>query len=125
MSTSDTAVRRWFKSSFSRSTSNCVEVSHDADAVLIRDSKYDGDPINQPIIGVAAQFWAVFLENATAGVNTSATESLPAIHRDPDTGNTSVQTAAGTRLIYTSQEWAAFLAGIRAGEFTLQPATVP
>lgn len=52
----------WFKSSFSGGSQACVEISHRADAVLIRDSKFAGDAVDQPILSVAPDSWDAFLD---------------------------------------------------------------
>src|SRR6266568_5151357 len=86
----------WFKSSFSRDSSNCVEIRHDADIVLIRDSKFDGAPAEQPTIPVAAVAWDSFLEAAAAGASTVATSDSPAIEHDVTTGDTILRSVDGT-----------------------------
>ncbi len=117
MSTTNNSGRHWFKSSFSRDSSNCVEIRHDADIVLIRDSKFDGAPAEQPTIPVAAVAWDSFLEAAAAGASTVATSDSPAIEHDVTTGDTILRSVDGTVLTYTPGEWDAFIAGARDGEF--------
>ncbi|WP_153407482.1 DUF397 domain-containing protein [Nocardia macrotermitis] len=107
----------WYKSSFSRDTSNCVEILRDAEAVLIRDSKYQGDPAEQPILSVRTTAWAKFLTAVTLGESITVTTDLPAIEYEASTGETILR-ADDVALTYTSGEWEAFIAGIRAGEFS-------
>ncbi|WP_194816601.1 DUF397 domain-containing protein [Nocardia sp. XZ_19_385] len=110
----------WFTSSRSNNGNQCVEVRFDGDAVLIRDSKYRRNPANrlaeEPIITVTESQWNSFLKLLNSGrahaqllVHTSADGSATLRHRD-------------ITLTYTPDEWTAFRAGARDGEFdrTLQ-----
>ncbi|MEV6274805.1 DUF397 domain-containing protein [Nocardia sp. NPDC051832] len=105
----------WFTSSRSNNGNQCVEVRFDGDAVLIRDSKYRRNPANrraeEPIITVTARQWNSFLRLLTSGrahdqllVHISSDGSATMRYRD-------------ISLSYTPDEWTAFLAGARAGEF--------
>jgi hypothetical protein len=123
MSTSKaTSVRTdrsdWFKSSFSKDTTSCVEVRFDGDVVLVRDSKYDGPTAAQPVITIPARNWAEFLMVVAGRVGSSSELGVPTIETDPATGSAIVRDAAGTELVYTPHEWDAFMAGINVGEFT-------
>ncbi|MQY21583.1 DUF397 domain-containing protein [Nocardia macrotermitis] len=126
MSTSqDASVRTnrsdWFKSSFSKDATSCVEVRFDGGAVLIRDSKYLRDPANdparQPVISVHINMWSQFLSNVVE-TEPNPANSVPSIGRTTD-GGAIVRDAHGTALVYTAAEWDAFTAGLRAGEFSL------
>ncbi|MFE2998010.1 DUF397 domain-containing protein [Nocardia sp. NPDC059246] len=111
-------AQHWFKATFSSSSSSCVEVSFTGEAVLIRDSKYlrdlRNDTAQQPIVAVAAEQWAEFLE-AVENRAAAGHDGLPAIAYAAD-GGASIRSGAIT-LTYTPQEWTAFCDGVRAGEF--------
>lgn len=105
----------WFTSSRSNNGNQCVEVRFDGDAVLIRDSKYRRNPANrtaeEPIITVTASLWTSFINLLNSGrshneliVQTCADGSATLRHGD-------------ITLSYTPEEWDAFIAGVRAGEF--------
>ncbi|WP_433717163.1 DUF397 domain-containing protein (plasmid) [Nocardia sp. CA-084685] len=120
MSSTNTPRRDWFKSSFSASSNNCVEVAFDGDMVLVRDDKYDGPADLQPTIAVPVTAWAAFLK-VTLGADIQAGSiAVPSIATDSH--GTVVRDAVGTALEFTPAEWTAFVAGIRAGEFI--PASV-
>ncbi|MBF6439275.1 DUF397 domain-containing protein [Nocardia cyriacigeorgica] len=108
---------RWFKSSFSGSEHTCVEVRFAGDSVLIRDSKYLGepgnDPARQPVIEVPVERWKAFLEAAT-DPGRIVVGDLPVVTSSPFGVSVS---ASGVVLSFTIAEWAAFTAGIAAGEF--------
>ncbi|MFE3280541.1 DUF397 domain-containing protein [Nocardia sp. NPDC059239] len=110
----------WFKATFSSSSSSCVEVSITPAEVRIRDSKYLRDPRNdearQPIVIVAAEYWPDFLR-AVENRTPAGHDGLPAIFYETD-GAASIRSGTVT-LAYTRQEWEAFCAGVRAGEFDL------
>lgn len=57
----------WRKSSYSSNGENCVEVAHCEDAVLVRDSKYEGPLEDQPVISMSDVDWALFIKNVAAG----------------------------------------------------------
>jgi len=107
----------WFKSSFSSSSSSCVEVRFDTDLVSIRDSK--NRDINEPIITVTADEWTRFLDSLRHGTIPGAVGLLTV---EP-TGNGSLLRARGQSptLRFTSAEWRAYLAGVHAREFDPPP----
>ncbi|WP_433523691.1 DUF397 domain-containing protein [Nocardia pseudovaccinii] len=105
----------WFTSSRSNNGNQCVEVRFDGDAVLIRDSKYRRNPANrpaeEPIITVTASLWTSFINLLNSGrshneliARTCADGSATLRHGD-------------ITLSYTPEEWDAFIAGARDGEF--------
>ncbi|MEV2221435.1 MULTISPECIES: DUF397 domain-containing protein [Nocardia] len=105
----------WFTSSRSNNGNQCVEVRFDGDAVLIRDSKYRRNPANrpaeEPIITVTASLWTSFINLLNSGrshneliAQTCADGSATLRHGD-------------ITLSYTPEEWDAFIAGARDGEF--------
>lgn len=110
---------RWFKSSFSGSEHTCVEVRFAGPVVLVRDSKYllvtGNEPATQPVIEVDAALWLTFLDVAI-GSGRSADGVLPDVEFVED-GNVSLRSYDGVTLTFTSGEWAAFVAGVRAAEF--------
>jgi hypothetical protein len=111
----------WPTPSYPRDTSNHVEVSLNADTVLIRDDKYAGEPVDEPIIAIPASMWADFLAIvANEDLADATTVGIPAIIREFD-GTTVLRDSRGQTLIFTPGEWSAFRSGVRAGEFT--PAT--
>lgn len=109
--------RDWFKSSFSASSNNCVEVAFDGDVVLVRDDKYDGPADLQPTVAVPTAAWALFLESALGAEIQGGSVAVPGIVSTVD--GAIVRDAVGAVLEFTPTEWTAFVAGIRAGEFTL------
>ncbi|MFI5781956.1 DUF397 domain-containing protein [Nocardia sp. NPDC051570] len=109
----------WRKSSYSSGEGQCVEVRFDTTTILLRDSKFQRNPANdpaaQPIITLPSESWPVFLDLAMG----HTTEQVPGIasidhHRD---GGVTIHASDGTTLTYTSAEWTAFTSGIRDGEF--------
>lgn len=131
MSTTSTSGRHWFKSSYSRESSNCVVVSlgwqkpslsqqtstHAADTVLIRDDKYNGDPAAEPILAIPADVWPDFLAAVAAHHNTNeAVPGMPAIIRHADS-TTTLRDQHDQVLVFTPGEWDAFTKGVLAGEF--------
>jgi hypothetical protein len=118
IATSRSVFTGWFTSTRSNNGNQCVEVCFDGDAVLIRDSKYRRDPASrpaeEPIIIVTASEWTSFLD----------TLAPRRTHSDPTAITTTVADAGHTTLrcgditlTYTPEEWTAFLAGVRDGEF--------
>ena len=85
--------------------------------VLVRDDKYDGPAALQPTIAVPAAAWALFLESALGAEIQGGSIAVPDIVSTAD--GAIVRDAVGTALEFTPTEWTAFVAGIRAGEFTL------
>ncbi|NKY33874.1 DUF397 domain-containing protein [Nocardia speluncae] len=119
-----TQIRRgWRKSSFSNNGgASCVEVNFIGDHVLLRDSKYlrnpDNDPTTQPQISIPADLWTVFCDHST-DPTTQATAGMPTIDRRNDGWITVSCRDTGVTLVFTPGEWAAFIAGIQAEEFSL------
>ncbi|MET7770434.1 DUF397 domain-containing protein [Nocardia sp. NPDC005366] len=105
----------WFTSTRSNNGNQCVEVRFVGDAVLVRDSKYRRDPANllaeEPIITVTANEWTSFLTLLATG---GSADRL--ITRTASDGTTSLCHGDIT-LTYTPEEWDAFIAGVRDGEF--------
>lgn len=86
----------------------------------IRDSKYaripTNDPSAQPIITIPIHAWTAFLAE-TRG-NTPANGNGAVVAEHAADGTTTLRSIAdGTVLVYTADEWSAFLAGIHANEF--------
>ena len=109
----------WRKSSYSNNGgASCVEVKFTGDSVLIRDSKYlrnhSNDPDRQPIIVLSTTDWAAFLDLA-AGLTSVAVPGIRSVDRHDHAGAT-ITATTGVQLHYTHAEWAAFTAGIHAGE---------
>lgn len=116
--TGHTLTRRgWHKSTRSDHGSACVEVDTDYDPVLVRDTKYRGPEAGRPIIAVPAHAWPNFLAAALGEHTATPTPDVPTIEHHELTGDTSLIAADGTVLTYTPQEWNAFRAGVRDGEF--------
>lgn len=115
MSSTNAPRRDWFKSSFSASSSNCVEVAFDGDMVLVRDDKYNGPADLQPIITVPLAEWAAFLDLVAGNEIPRGGIAIPDIATDRR--GIVVSDAVGTSLEFTPNEWTAFVAGIRVGEF--------
>ncbi|MFE4455983.1 DUF397 domain-containing protein [Nocardia tengchongensis] len=53
-------VRQWYKSSRSETSNQCVEVRHDPDATLVRDTKDNG---TGPILRFAPEAWTDFVDS--------------------------------------------------------------
>jgi hypothetical protein len=100
----------------------CVEVQIELPLVMIRDSKYRRDPSHNPVleptITIGASQWADFLAESTGQVP-AGTSSAIAIVGAADGTTGLVSRADGTTLVFTGEEWAAFTAGVSAGEFAL------
>lgn len=107
----------WFKSSFSKESTSCVEVKFSGDTVLIRDSKYLRDPANdpadQPVIAVRSGDWAAFLESVTGQIS----ELQPGLPHIEPTPHAVLLHTSSTSLAFTHAEWMAFTEGILGGEF--------
>ncbi|WP_237088141.1 DUF397 domain-containing protein [Nocardia seriolae] len=121
MTTPLRTVSDWFKSSFSTTSAQCVEVRFHLDSVLIRDSKYLRDPANapaaQPVITVAAREWHVFLDNVVSNETESADTILAVEYMDG--GRVRLRSGDRTTLTFSQGEWSAFLSGVKAQEFSL------
>ena len=117
-------ISDWFTSSRSNNGNQCVEVRFVGDVVLVRDSKYRRDPAallcDEPIITVTATEWTSFLTVLASGGSVEG----PTAPTTP-TALTALTTSDGTTslrhgditLTYTPEEWDAFIAGVRDGEF--------
>ena len=109
----------WFKSSYSSATCTCVEVKLERERASIRDSKLaetgDAPGTDAPVITVDRAEWTAFLDD----VRTGATRRCRAITLAPagDGSATLICTRSGTSLGFDAAEWAAFSAGVAAGEF--------
>lgn len=120
---------RWFKSSRSNGCGHCVEARIEQAAVVIRDSKYRRDlanaSVNEPTITVSFDGWRCFVAEAIGEVAASSTQEIM-IERDHDASGmiSLVSVEDGTRLSFTPDEWAAFIAGIHVGDFRLPEATL-
>jgi hypothetical protein len=111
----------WFKSSYSTGACTCIEVRFDDGRVQIRDSKYLQDPTNdpatQPIVDVSMESWFPFLSDVTGSVLARRNAEL-AVEAGHDGTRTIRSRVTGTALVYTAQEWVAFVAGVEDGEFS-------
>ncbi|WP_345496414.1 DUF397 domain-containing protein [Nocardia callitridis] len=108
----------WFKSSYSDHGNACVEVRFEGENALLRDSKYQGLEEVRPIITVPVVVWSHFLQAAMDNTDSRrAMPGHPAIQHTAS-GETTITDADGTSLSYTAAEWAAFISGVRAGEFS-------
>ena len=115
------AARRgeWFKSSRSNDGTNCVEIKISDQSVSIRDSKYLRDPANdpraQPVISVPVELWSQVLDLALSAGSGTVGGALAIVVEDD--GSASVRSGEVT-LVYTADEWDAFVKGVADGEFT-------
>jgi hypothetical protein len=110
--------RRWWKSSFSNGQCACLEISVSPEGVQVRDSKYLRDPSNkpeaQPVISVAHTVWETFVAEVCGGpVSNSALATTFVI----DGSVRLTSQIDGTMLVFTSDEWSAFVDGALAREF--------
>ncbi|WP_319945050.1 DUF397 domain-containing protein [Nocardia macrotermitis] len=105
----------WTKSTFSGGEKTCVEIAHRADSVLMRDSKYTGPAVDQPIISVAAEEWSAVLELALDRSSGSVRDALTiTVHPD---GSAVVRDNRGIMLSYNTDEWDAFAKGVADNQF--------
>jgi len=115
----------WRTSSFTGNGADCVEVAPGPRAVLVRDTKNGG---LGPILLLETAAWAELLAAARAGRSgASGTVTIARCerrtrHRGAEVVTTWHVTGADRTLHYTDTEWAAFAAGVRAGEFDFAPA---
>ncbi|WP_405178909.1 DUF397 domain-containing protein [Nocardia sp. NBC_01377] len=111
-------ISDWFTSSRSNNGNQCVEVRFVGDVVSVRDSKYRRDPAallcDEPIITVTATEWTSFLTVLASGGSAYGPTALTALTTSD--GATSLRHGEIT-LTYTPEEWDAFIAGVRDGEF--------
>lgn len=108
----------WAKSSYSGPNGNCVEARIDNGHVLVRDSKLGAA---SPVLNFSARDWELFTGEIRDGFACPAggmieiwvaKDGIQMLHRADTT----------TRLCFTWDEWKAFLDGVEANEFDLQPA---
>ncbi|WP_067682404.1 DUF397 domain-containing protein [Nocardia miyunensis] len=121
MSTTNTLAstsEHWFKSSRSNGNQSCVEVCFDDGAVLIRDSKYTGPAVDQPIIPVSIEDWPAILELALNRCSGAVRDTLT-IAVDLE-GGAVVRNEQGVDLSFTADEWDAFAKGVAEGQFDLR-----
>ncbi|MQY24336.1 DUF397 domain-containing protein [Nocardia macrotermitis] len=104
----------FYKSTYSGANNSCVEISHRANVVLIRDSKYTGPTASQPIVSIPAERWTEFTALALTG--TSARLDNIAVLDVQNDGSASV-TGPAHALSYRPDEWDAFMKGIADGQF--------
>jgi hypothetical protein len=111
-------VGTWFKSTFSNPDGNqCVEVFFDNDLVHIRDTKNRG---SGPVISVPRHQWAAFLDEV-AGRAPVGSNGTVQIMVDADGGASLHACRTPDQvLLYTPEEWTAFVAGVHAAEFDLR-----
>ncbi|MEU6579378.1 DUF397 domain-containing protein [Nocardia sp. NPDC046763] len=110
----DSTVAQWFKSSYSQGGSDCVEVAHRTDRVLIRDSKYTGPSHDQPTLAIAPELWPAFLDLVLSGNSGQLGDHLSVTI---SAGGATLTNPHGTTLDYTPAEWSAFNKGIANAEF--------
>jgi hypothetical protein len=118
--TAKNRLNDWTTSSFSGNNGGaCVEVKIEADAVLLRDSKFRRDPSNrgrtQPHIEIPVRVWAELCERTISMTSFALEEAIQVtVHTDGAATfkNQSVQ------LNFTPDEMDAFAKGIIDGEFT-------
>ncbi|ATL70257.1 DUF397 domain-containing protein [Nocardia terpenica] len=103
----------WFKSTYSKDATSCVEVRFAEDLVLVRDSKYTGPADKQPIVSLSAAQWPVVLDLALSGK--SGTVDTITVTVLADDGATIAGTDA--TLTYNADEWDAFVKGVADGQF--------
>jgi hypothetical protein len=101
----------WRKSSQSAQGNGCVEVDFTLDGVEIRDTKID----DSPVFVFTAEQWGRWLAEVSSGVLTNTNGAVVVSVVD----DCHVVRAAATRstLTFDTNEWNAFTAGVRDGEF--------
>ena len=109
----------WRKSTYSGTNGGeCVEVAVRGGDVLVRDSKYLRDPANdpraQPVISVPVELWSQVLDLALSAGSGTVGGALAIVVEDD--GSASVRSGEVT-LVYTADEWDAFVKGVADGEF--------
>lgn len=110
VSTEESGLTGWFKSSFSSNANACVEVTFAPEgSVSVRDSK-QGE--RGPVVTLPERYWGRVLIDALEGTNENGVLDIE--HRAD--GGARLRADAVT-LDYTPAEWAAFRAGVRTGEF--------
>ncbi len=111
------------KSSFSTATCTCVEVKFDtaAGSAYVRDNKYRGDPLAEPIAVIPLEVWRVFLDEV-AGTRLAGDNGFVLVEDHPEGGV--ILTAGEVVLSFRRDEWVAFVSGVDAGEFFPWPVPV-
>lgn len=105
----------WRKSTYSSDSWNCVEVRWvdggpgDDPRVEVRDSK---DP-NGAVLGFTGAYWEWLLARVATG------EPVATINKDASWVRWRNAVDGWVELQFTPSEWAAFVAGVVAGEFDL------
>ncbi|MET7769079.1 DUF397 domain-containing protein [Nocardia sp. NPDC005366] len=110
----------WRKSTFSNNGgASCVEVNFIGNQALVRDSKYLRNPANnpnhQPVLSMRAEMWATFCDSSANPTTQSEIAGVPRITVRED-GWVRV-TDSAVELVFTPDEWTAFIQGVLAGEF--------
>jgi hypothetical protein len=112
----------WLKSTFSTGSCTCVEVRFEENGVSIRDSKYRRDPNHdlalEPVIAISDPTWETFLSEVRGDMPAGANGALGMEH-SADGTVTLRSLAEDTALVYTPEEWSAFVAGVKANQFSL------
>jgi len=99
----------WLTASLCDSWNSCVEVGVVGGEVQVRNSNDRGGPV----LSFTGAFWSWVLDRIAAG------EKVATITRD-DKGYHWINALNGWVVVdFTEQEWAAFRAGVVAGEFGL------
>jgi hypothetical protein len=110
--------REWKKGSRSSASGCCVECLAVDDLVLIRDSKYRRDGLKaadeEPVISLRRIDWDSFILNLESD---SGQAENGAVRVETGADGTRLASTDGVILDYTAEEWHAFLAGVRDGEF--------
>ena len=91
----------------------CVEVRVEGDLFLIRDSKQNDLGESQPMLQFERSAYRAFLR-ATVGAEPAIGERAPVVIEHQPDGHVALRAAAdpATTLIYTAEEWAAWVAGV-------------
>ncbi|WP_036570061.1 DUF397 domain-containing protein [Nocardia sp. BMG51109] len=126
----DLSGARWFKSTRSTGTKDCVEVKFAGVTVFMRDSKYLRNPANnphaQPVIEIAADRWTLVLDLSLSKTSGAVVLSEAASDRPRDVLTITVQadgaamvrsSGQSVELIFTPDEWDAFTKGVADGQF--------
>ncbi|MFE3452420.1 DUF397 domain-containing protein [Nonomuraea sp. NPDC059194] len=107
----------WRKSSFSGPTGECVEVARAADAVLVRDSKRGAE---SPVLRYTGDEWQVYVDALAAEQLGTYCGPVILVRFDEDWWEMWRDGAPRPSLTFFDGEVAAFVAGVRNGEFTLE-----
>lgn len=98
-----TSHRRYIKSSHSGGSGSCVEWATTQDGVFVRDSK---NPDGHELL-VSFQEWDTFVAAVDSGADHPWIDTV---------GGGVTITKDDQQLHFTPEEWAAFVAGVQAGE---------